>query len=178
MSDGTRDALAGRRWLVLQLHPYAAKTRRTLEIATELRKQLGMKDVDVRYAVREDETRKYSSAYDEYFFVEFLPDCVYKQLRDEEFFFGFLLDGAGEYTTVTDGDVERMLGEARRRSPLSVGDWVQVLQGEYRGYTGSVFFYDADADHPQVIVRVVLGDGVQELILPRDWVKKRRKERS
>ncbi len=168
-------------WFIVQLHPYAVKTKRTEELVREARKRLGDPLAQMYYGVIEDDVRKYGGPYEEYLFIEWFDGIDASALRDDEFFSGALMDQSGHLSTVSQQQLERIRQQVLEVPLYREGDWVVVTAGSLLNYEGRVeAWVPGDVEgSAQVIVDVCLGETNETACLPYRWVrKKRRKKRA
>ena len=161
-------------WLVMMLHPWAARQRKTLELACELRRRLAREDVEIFYPVDEYQGRKSRSPYEEYLFVEQRDDVDYVQLVDEEFFLGFLTEPNGRFSLVSDDEVERVRATYVKPRKFRDGSTVTILDGSFRGYVGRVIGEEWIGTDHQVLLEVRVGDDSERVAMPAIWLKKRK----
>lgn len=164
------------RWVAVQLHPFAVKHKRTREIFEELRRRLG-DDLQICYAVAEDEYNKYKSPFDEYLFVEYRDGISYSNLRDEDFFIGALLTASGQPQIICNNELDSVREVQFALPNYTPGDTVLIAEGAYHGYRGRILELEPSdiKGEAQAIVKVLLGESDCIAALPYRWLKKVKK---
>lgn len=158
-------------WVLLQLTPWAVKTKNTQDLVKAVRRYSSLRHLEFIYPVEEDQHGKYDSGYAEYAFLEWEEGTDYTVLEDTEEFLAVVRASPKDKPhLVSQSELDQILGKISSGRHMEVGDEVYVTVGALQGNYGKVVH--CDGEYAQVDDE--MGNETIPASLSVKWLKEKR----
>lgn len=155
-----------KQWIIVQLTPWAVKTKSTKELHDTVKRHSALKKLDFFYPTTEDEHGKYDVGFGEYAFLEFKENVDYSVIENTEDF-SYVLRASDRPEVVSDQHVQEIRQKVRVFSAAQPDDVVKITAGALAGNLARVLSVEDQC----ALLEVDLGQETITAALSLNWLK-------